>query len=841
MDKEITNEKRYYCSSRAEEAILYDGLNKYFLEPERSPIRHSILLFYHSKLQAFSPHWTVRAIRLWFNNHKNDIKMHIQNRNMIPINYTIFCQNPVQNNKNQTNFKITDSIYFEKVSEKNHDSIVARVEKKNERIRLNNLKFISNLSVNNKSVPKQESTQIKSNYCELISEIEKKYPIVADLIRHILRIDKDFNESTYKFASYTNFISPKLHKLMIKEIGLPSEYKCKEFEKLSEMVISKYYTNIDKIGEIIHQYKKDHHILQHDELHCCLSVDALFFNPEVKISPKNEIDGMLLSEHDICKLPLNAADLFNSNPDLFESFLRFYHKKIIRSGFVFQIQPYSTIYPTFVVHIIPSPTGKGNENIVESLKNIKVISKKYKILIQTFAFDGDKCFNILHQLYFNSYFNFILKNSTFKLIHKSKTMRVVTDGLHLLKRLRYRLFKCRVHAGFNIQNPFIEIESLMRTLKHLPSVVFNNEKITKMNDHLPLMMFSLESFVILLENQNYVAASYWLPITAFIISLTNNNLSYEWQKYFLEVSFWFLFHYKKIELIEIDSQKGKILKQRKSADDLDVRFFTNEQLIQFLNTIHCHIQFMEKYGCYYCFDRNSSMPLEHKFGVTRIGCKDINTLSQFIKTLADIEKYATSFRNLNENTKVNGRRNTFGITVSNFFEKEMNEFSIDDFSPEDVALAILHLSSFNCNCKNDANQVISWFYHVVKNLDSGIEQKLKRKKSATSNSLLLGTKSNIRSRFLIQNQSYVFPKSLDIQEKIPKKEDSFTKFLNLFIEIKKKEPELDDYKNLYELIKEHDFQCPQIIETNLFESYESWIQDHFFEYEALIFQILTDI
>lgn len=217
-------------------------------------------------------------------------------------------------------------------------------------------------------------------------------------------------------------------------------------------------------------------------------------------------------------------------------------------------------------------------------------------------------------------------------------------------------------------------------------------------------------------------------------------------------------------MLEIDKHDGTILEQRKRADDLDIRFYTNEQLIQFMNTVHCHIQFMDKYGPYFCFDRNSSMPLEHKFGLTRIGCKDINTLSQFVKTLADVEKYAPAFRNINEHTKVNGRRNAFGITVSDFSCIEMNEFSTADFNPEEVALATLHLASFDCQGNNDAHEVISWFFHVVKSLDSTIEKsKSKSKKSATSNSLLIGTKANIRSRFLIQNQNTIFPSSLNEQ------------------------------------------------------------------------------
>ena len=38
-----------------------------------------------------------------------------------------------------------------------------------------------------------------------------------------------------------------------------------------------------------------------------------------------------------------------------------------------------------------------------------------------------------------------------------------------------------------------------------------------------------------------------------------------------------------------------------------------------------------------------------------------------------------------------------------------------------------------------------------------------------------------------------------------------------------RDPNLDEYKNFYKAIEEHDILCPDIQETKIFESYESWI------------------
>lgn len=101
------------------------------------------------------------------------------------------------------------------------------------------------------------------------------------------------------------------------------------------------------------------------------------------------------------------------------------------------------------------------------------------------------------------------------------------------------------------------------------------------------------------------------------------------------------------------------------------------------------------------------MPLEHKCEVTKTGCKDINTLYQFLRTIADVWKYVTPFRNISEQTKVNGRWNAFWNIVSDFSDIEMKEFSTTDFLPEEVAIATFQLVSFNCHGKNDAHDVVS--------------------------------------------------------------------------------------------------------------------------------------
>lgn len=432
--------------------------------------------------------------------------------------------------------------------------------------------------------------------------------------------------------------------MLTESLTFPSVYKCEKYIKSIPNNIPVYYLDESCIFNIIKNWKSKNNIKSNTIIQCCLSVDALFFNPEITISPDNEISGMNLKISDVQKLPEKVSYIFSENPELFESFLRYHKKEINRASFVFQIQPFNIIYPCFVCHIFPFTTGKANSEIIEKLNLIKKIAKQLKIYIKTYAFDGDNCYNKLHNQYYGTFINYLMNKLNLKLNKKCKVMRVVCDPPHLLKRLRYRLFSNFIYSGFEeCSDCLIDIEQIRAILDFIPNIVFDNNKLTKMNDRLTLLLFSSRSFIKLLESQYFAAIAYWFPAVCFIIAMTDEELSYQWQLFFLECTLWFLVFYKEAE---IKSKPIKPLKYRKSGENNNVRFYTEEFLIQFTNSTYCDIQLMMLYEHYFCFNRNSSTPLEHTFGRGRVRSKDINTLSRFVKSISDIENYSKSCNEL---------------------------------------------------------------------------------------------------------------------------------------------------------------------------------------------------
>ena len=60
--------------------------------------------------------------------------------------------------------------------------------------------------------------------------LQSKYPILADIVDNVLNEKKDFTEETIFLDNTIHSISPKIHKLLNKEIGFPSKYICKNLQ-----------------------------------------------------------------------------------------------------------------------------------------------------------------------------------------------------------------------------------------------------------------------------------------------------------------------------------------------------------------------------------------------------------------------------------------------------------------------------------------------------------------------------------------------------------------------------------------------------------------------------------
>ena len=248
-----------------------------------------------------------------------------------------------------------------------------------------------------------------------------------------------------------------------------------------------------------------------------------------------------------------------------------------------------------------------------------------------------------------------------------------------------------------------------------------------MHDILPLKLFAMENLLKLFESGEKAATAFWFPISLSITAISCKSLSLSDRSYLLETAFWFLVFYKEIQ----DSEEQK-LRQRKYLDDLHVSFYTNDLLIEMTNTLHSHIQLLHTLRNF-SFDRNSTTPLEHKFGNARLRAHDVNTIKRFLRNISIMQsvdqlKEVKKMTSFGDTVTISGRQNSFGVFISEE-SRSLKETSVFDdqyvynetdscevyYSPQAFAKSILCYSEFNVDygSKIDPDAVIDWgFCHL---------------------------------------------------------------------------------------------------------------------------------
>ena len=163
---------------------------------------------------------------------------------------------------------------------------------------------------------------------------------------------------------------------------------------------------------------------------------------------------------------------------IFEEWLKQQNSKIIDSLFLFNVQPINPNLNSFIIHIFPAKSGKANSIIMDILVKLSIELKKLNIITVSFASDGDTFFSQTHISNFASHF----QNNQYMINSISEKPLMISDPLHILKRIRYHF----VPQKFD-KNKLLKILNLL-------SMVFREDRASKMHDKLPLLLLQLENY-----------------------------------------------------------------------------------------------------------------------------------------------------------------------------------------------------------------------------------------------------------------------------------------------------------------------------------------------------------
>jgi hypothetical protein len=537
--------------------------------------------------------------------------------------------------------------------------------------------------------------------------------ILCDIFQNRDRAPKArrYSPETLHWAWRVHQRSPAAWKLVYDALPLPCERSLQTRFAQTGAVVAEALLDIDQLGTVVEKWEGSHPDTATDR-HVIVSVDAVSFRPRVTISEDGEVEGL----DDLTKLP--DPDLFEQyllHPKEFTEFLKVHWKHAYTAMFVFQIQPIQPHLPCCVIHVVPEKNGKGTADTVRRLLQLRdILDSQHGFTVVGFAFDGDSAYNDLHRSFKLGYerllpdvgnidLSSILLPDPGDLYRHAETHAPVVltpnmntiafpdqvlDGLyaiicdpnHLEKRLRYRFVSACFSIGFGTECIIFSLDAI-EAAGFLAPVVFDNSRITKMHDSLPLQLFSPVTFNWILHHPGpELVLAPWCLMTA---ALTLPEFNTKTRCDLLETGFWFLFLYERL-LIVVGPPRGVNQKIPKEVGRFCVTLYTSDQIRDGLNTFASLISILRESPTPVCLNRLGSDPLEHSFGQARMRCWDVNTMNKMLRAFAyKIEDISErSFMALLDAPR---RRHSIGVTCGPWSASPPSELTC---TPFEIALSL---------------------------------------------------------------------------------------------------------------------------------------------------------
>ena len=240
-----------------------------------------------------------------------------------------------------------------------------------------------------------------------------------------------------------------------------------------------------------------------------------------------------------------------------------------------------------------------------------------------------------------------------------------------------------MHGDFeNRSESVIRVDKLQEELD-LPSVVFSNEKYTKMHDSLATQLFSLRTLATLLKKKNYTELTYFLPMCLLCASLEEENLSVDERFGFLQVGFYFMLSYYSMSL-----ENGGPLRQKKHRNDRHVCAFDSTFVREYCNTVFSILRVLSDMNGTVALNRLGSNPVEHLFGLIRMKSHSVHTWDKMLQVMARTTLQQRLLRDMGPDEVVDKRLSYFAVKVENDPCCLKNVLGGD---PRDIAF-VFHLS-----------------------------------------------------------------------------------------------------------------------------------------------------
>jgi hypothetical protein len=232
---------------------------------------------------------------------------------------------------------------------------------------------------------------------------------------------------------------------------------------------------------------------------------------------------------------------------------------------------------------------------------------------------------------------------------------IITDPLHILKCIRYHFLSSPFRIGVGHGQTDFCIDDVRDKLP-LPSIVFDNSRITKMHDLLALGLFLQAS---LHQNFNdYMSQAFlaFFPWFLLVAGLTNCKFSTKTRCGIFETAFWLLCFYR-IILARYPHPPDTT---ERITPNKHASLYTTDPRRHALSTFYTLIVVLRNSSCPVCLNRLGSNPVEHLFGKARLKCRNVNMTKGFLSAIG-LDLLTAEIDHLLGLIKAPKRRNVIGV------------------------------------------------------------------------------------------------------------------------------------------------------------------------------------
>lgn len=373
-------------------------------------------------------------------------------------------------------------------------------------------------------------------------------------------------------------------------------------------------------------------------------------------------------------------------------------------SFTIYLQPIGIDNKCLPVRIIESQSGIGNKEIVKLFLETSEELARCNFSINYLSFDGDQCYNQMHQNFFNSYEKLLLSGDLMKVIIflKDKKRLLIGDYLHIMKNQKSRFLKSDISLD-QYGSVVFNLKDLINALGTDKVYLKDTSQLGSMRDGLALQLYDMNNILLLIQQKKFNLVMALLPLSLFQFAMRSNDLPIYWRVYSLILCFWLCYnHY----LIVKSRDKSNIgLTKRKNKKYCS--YFSLIALKRLLNTlISIIIAFYNDYESL-CLDRLGTHCLELFFGLIRGFSKGVDGWPTFYRTVGKTIMAQDSLSKLNIKTEIKHRANLAGVVITDHLDIAL--FPRISFEASETAKSLFR---FLLN-ENDYSYLVSNFFNWV--------------------------------------------------------------------------------------------------------------------------------